>query len=128
MHAPYADLGFEVPEYSWGGTNILTSAETAAIGDPCVEGESFYIEGAYANQPRAIEVREDYFDENLRGVMEECLSRHGVQVDAEATMLELNVIALGIVEEALEGIPNESGENNALIEEHNCLLQTYNEP
>lgn len=85
--------GFAVPEYTWGGPSSIGPDGQAAVGDACIDSESFFVEQLYATQPIAVQARDAWFNTRMKPVLVACLKRNGVEVDAEASEHDLLVVS-----------------------------------
>lgn len=126
MYPPQVDMaGFESPAYSWGGPLSIPPEEVAAIGDPCLDAESYFVEQAYVTQPRAIALSDAFFDEHQRSTMVACLERIGADFDPDASPKELHDIAGSVaLEMYLEGYESEEIDASG----RNCIYETFTRP
>jgi|GEM_PF-6585232 len=86
-----------IPSYAVHGTAPGMTAEQAeALGNECLEKNSYYAEGAYQLAPRAVSARDDLIRAQLPQIVE-CLNDNGVAATEEETLDELTVKVIDLL-------------------------------
>jgi len=84
------NMGLPLPAYSFGGgINAAPDGPWVGVADACINANSFYVEMAYQNQPRAIDIQEAWFAANGREQVVACLKANNWDFDEDAWWQEL---------------------------------------
>lgn len=84
------NMGLPLPAYTFGGGNdAAPDGPWVGVADACINANSFYVEMAYQNQPRAIDIQEAWFAANGRDQVVACLKANNWDFDEDAWWQEL---------------------------------------
>lgn len=89
---PDTSNGFPVPAYKYGTALGRDEAEWLPVAEDCLKRESSIVEWLYQTQPKAIEFETEYFNNVRRPEIVDCLTANGVEVPANATRAEIDLM------------------------------------
>lgn len=107
--------GLPFPMYGWGGgISDDDVARFEALGDDCLNKNSYYVETLYQTQPIAVEGEARAFEERVPSMLS-CLESLGVIVDGGAARADIEAAVSNAVVELTRGGTQQSPQADAII-------------
>jgi len=93
---PDTSEGFPIPAYKYGTALGRDEADWLPVAEECLKRESSVVEWLYQTQPKAVALEAEYFDEVRRPQIVACLVENGVDVPADATREDIDLMVVDL--------------------------------